>query len=331
LLSYFVFPMVAVFKAASRSVVHITTLEIGRDLFSTDVSQVPRGTGTGFIWDEKGHLVTNFHVIQEGNAARVMLADQTSYRAELVGVFPDRDLAVLRIDAPREKLVPIALGRSGDLQVGQQVYAIGNPFGLDQTLTRGIVSALNREIESVTRRSIRGVIQTDAAINPGNSGGPLIDLMTTAPDVRDTARAYLPWLIAAPLIGLASWMLDGIFIGATRTRDMRNAAILSTAIFGKRDDLTCGRSSVPAMRAERPRKMSAPGRISMPSPRLCPRRLPPPAAVTSRPAPRSWAAATIWARLKRASSPTSSSSRGIRRATSASTQRSASPTACRWI
>jgi S1-C subfamily serine protease len=156
-------------------VVHITTLEIGRDLFSTDVSQVPRGTGTGFIWDEQGHVVTNFHVIQEGNAARVTLADQTSYRAELVGAFPDRDLAVLRIDAPREKLAPIALGRSRDLQVGQQVYAIGNPFGLDQTLTRGIVSALNREIESVTRRSIRGVIQTDAAINPGNSGGPLLD------------------------------------------------------------------------------------------------------------------------------------------------------------
>ena len=166
---------IAVFKAASRSVVHITTLEIGRDLFSTDVSQVPRGTGTGFIWDEQGRVVTNFHVIQEGNAARVTLADQTSYRAELVGAFPDRDLAVLRIDAPREKLAPIALGRSRDLQVGQQVYAIGNPFGLDQTLTRGIVSALNREIESVTRRSIRGVIQTDAAINPGNSGGPLLD------------------------------------------------------------------------------------------------------------------------------------------------------------
>jgi S1-C subfamily serine protease len=119
--------------------------------------------------------VTNFHVIQEANAARVTLNDQTSYRAELVGAFPDRDLAVLRIEAPKGKLPAIPLGTSRDLQVGQKVYAIGNPFGLDQTMTTGIVSALNREIDSVTRRTIRGVIQTDAAINPGNSGGPLLD------------------------------------------------------------------------------------------------------------------------------------------------------------
>jgi S1-C subfamily serine protease len=166
---------IAVFKAVSPSVVHITTLEVGRDLFSPDVTQQPRGTGSGFVWDERGHIVTNFHVIQAGNAARVTLADQTSYAADLVGAFPDRDLAVLRIDAPAAKLPPIPLGRSRDLQVGQQVYAIGNPFGLDRTLTTGIVSALDREIESVTRRRIRGAIQTDAAINPGNSGGPLLD------------------------------------------------------------------------------------------------------------------------------------------------------------
>jgi len=166
---------IAVFKAVSPSVVHITTLEVGRDVFSADLTQQPRGTGSGFVWDEHGHIVTNFHVIQAGNAARVTLADQTSYAADLVGAFPDRDLAVLRIDAPASKLPPIPLGRSRDLQVGQQVYAIGNPFGLDHTLTRGIVSALDREIESVTRRRIRGAIQTDAAINPGNSGGPLLD------------------------------------------------------------------------------------------------------------------------------------------------------------
>lgn len=166
---------IQVFKKTSPSVVHITTLDVQRDLFSLNVQQVPRGTGTGFIWDEQGHVVTNFHVIQGGDAARVTLSDQSSYNAKLVGAFPDRDIAVLRIDAPREKLLPIAIGSSRDLQVGQGVYAIGNPFGLDQTLTRGIVSALNREIESVNRRSIRGVIQTDAAINPGNSGGPLLD------------------------------------------------------------------------------------------------------------------------------------------------------------
>ncbi len=166
---------IAVFKTASRSVVHITTVEYATDLFSRSVMQVPRGTGSGFIWDEAGHVVTNFHVIQGANAARVTLADQTTWKAALVGAFPDRDLAVLRIDAPKDKLKPILIGESGNLQVGQKVYAIGNPFGLDQTLTTGIVSALNREIESVTQRRIRGVIQSDAAINPGNSGGPLLD------------------------------------------------------------------------------------------------------------------------------------------------------------
>jgi S1-C subfamily serine protease len=166
---------IELFKRVSPSVVHITTLETQRELLSMNVMQVPRGAGTGFVWDERGHIVTNFHVIQGGSAARVTLADQTSFPAKLVGAFPDRDLAVLKIDVPPGKLPPIAIGASRELQVGQRVYAIGNPFGLDQTLTRGIVSALNREIESFNNRTIRGVIQTDAAINPGNSGGPLLD------------------------------------------------------------------------------------------------------------------------------------------------------------
>lgn len=166
---------IGVFKRTSPSVVHITNLALQRDLFSQRVTEQPQGTGTGFIWDDAGHVVTNFHVIQGANAATVTLSDQSVHQARLVGAFPDRDLAVLRIDAPRTRLVPIAVGTSRDLQVGQKVYAIGNPFGLDQTLTTGIVSALNREIESVTRRTIRGAIQTDAAINPGNSGGPLLD------------------------------------------------------------------------------------------------------------------------------------------------------------
>jgi len=166
---------IEVFKTASLATVHITTLERARGFSPLDVMQVPRGTGSGFIWDERGHVVTNFHVIQGGSGARVTLSDQSTWRAALVGAFPDRDLAVLRIDAPKEKLKPIALGTSKDLRVGQKVYAIGNPFGLDQTLTTGIISALNREIESLTQRTISGVIQTDAAINPGNSGGPLLD------------------------------------------------------------------------------------------------------------------------------------------------------------
>ena len=164
-----------VFRRLSPSVVHITTLATERDFFNRSVAQVPRGTGTGFIWDNAGHVVTNFHVIQEGSGARVTLADQSSWPATFVGAFPDRDLAVLKIAAPANKLSAIPLGSSRDLQVGQREYAIGNPFGLDQTLTTGIVSALNREIESFNRRTIRGVVQTDAAINPGNSGGPLLD------------------------------------------------------------------------------------------------------------------------------------------------------------
>jgi len=166
---------VEVFRAVSPSVVHITTLQAARNMFSRDVMQVPSGTGTGFLWDDRGHVVTNFHVVQAGDAAQVTLSDQSTWPAALVGAFPDRDLAVLRIDAPRQKLRPIMVGTSKDLQVGQKVYAIGNPFGLDQTLTTGIVSALEREIQSVTQRAIRGAIQTDAAINPGNSGGPLLD------------------------------------------------------------------------------------------------------------------------------------------------------------
>jgi len=166
---------IELFKRLSPSVVHITTIGLQRDLFSRNVQQVPRGTGTGFVWDAAGHIVTNFHVIQGGNAATVTLADQTTLNASLVGAFPDRDLAVLKVEAPKEKLPPIPIGLSRDLQVGQRVYAIGNPFGLDQTLTMGIVSALNREIESFNNRTIRSVVQTDAAINPGNSGGPLLD------------------------------------------------------------------------------------------------------------------------------------------------------------
>jgi S1-C subfamily serine protease len=127
------------------------------------------------VWDTRGNVITNFHVIQNADAAQVTLADQSNWRARVVGVAPDKDLAVLRIDAPANRLQPIPIGTSKDLHVGQSVFAIGNPFGLDQTLTTGVISALNREIESITRRPIQGVIQSDAAINPGNSGGPLLD------------------------------------------------------------------------------------------------------------------------------------------------------------
>ena len=166
---------IAVFREASPSVVHITAIAVQRDLFTLNLYQIPEGTGTGFIWDSSGNIITNFHVIQNADAAQVTLADQSTWKARRVGVAPDKDLAVLRIDAPANKLRAIPVGTSKDLQVGQSVFAIGNPFGLDQSLTTGVISALGREIESVTRRPIQGVIQTDAAINPGNSGGPLLD------------------------------------------------------------------------------------------------------------------------------------------------------------
>ena len=166
---------VELFQATAASVVYITNLAVRRDAFTFNVLEIPQGTGSGIVWDDAGHVVTNFHVIQTAQAAEVTLSDHSSWPARLVGAEPNTDLAVLRIDAPRERLHPVAVGTSADLRVGQKVFAIGNPFGLDHTLTTGIISALGREIRSVTGRSIPGVIQTDAVINPGNSGGPLLD------------------------------------------------------------------------------------------------------------------------------------------------------------
>ena len=166
---------IGLFKQASPAVVNITAIGVQRDLFTLNLYQIPQGTGSGFVWDTKGNIITNFHVIQNADAAQVTLADQSNWKAQVVGVAADKDIAVLRIDAPSNRLRPIPLGTSKELQVGQSVFAIGNPFGLDQSLTTGVISALGREIDSVTRRPIQGVIQTDAAINPGNSGGPLLD------------------------------------------------------------------------------------------------------------------------------------------------------------
>lgn len=163
------------FKATSPAVVFISSIEVRRGLFSLNVYEMPRGTGSGFIWDTEGRIVTNFHVIQDASRVEVTLNDNTTWKAILVGVAPDKDLAVLQISAPASRMQPIPVGDSESLQVGQKVYAIGNPFGLNRTLTAGIVSALGREIKAVTGRTIQDVIQTDAAINPGNSGGPLLD------------------------------------------------------------------------------------------------------------------------------------------------------------
>ncbi|CAI7779417.1 unnamed protein product [Closterium sp. NIES-53] len=167
---------VQLFNETTPSVVYITNLAVRRDVFTLDVMEVPQGSGSGFIWDREGHVVTNYHVIRNSSDLRVMLADQSVYAADVVGYDRDKDVAVLHIDAPRSKLRPLRVGSSFDLQVGQRVYAIGNPFGLDHTLTTGVISGLRREISSAaTGRPIQDVIQTDAAINPGNSGGPLLD------------------------------------------------------------------------------------------------------------------------------------------------------------
>ncbi|HND52851.1 MAG TPA: trypsin-like peptidase domain-containing protein [Pirellulaceae bacterium] len=165
---------VDLFRQASRSVVFVSSIGLARDQFF-NVTEVPRGSGTGFVWDAAGHIVTNAHVIAGARRLSVTLYDQSTWNAVVVGVAEDRDIAVLRIDAPADSLTPILIGSSSDLQVGQKVFAIGSPFGLDQTLTTGIVSGLGREIPNKTGGVIQGVIQTDAAINPGNSGGPLLD------------------------------------------------------------------------------------------------------------------------------------------------------------
>jgi len=163
------------FERSRNSVVFITTKQAVVDFWSRNVMSVPRGTGSGFIWDDTGHIVTNFHVIQGASEASVKLVDGRSFRASLVGVSPEHDIAVLKIGVGFKDLRPIPVGTSGDLKVGQRVYAIGNPFGLDWTLTSGIVSALNRSLNEDDGSLLEHLIQTDAAINPGNSGGPLLD------------------------------------------------------------------------------------------------------------------------------------------------------------
>ncbi len=167
---------IELYKDARPSVVHVTRLSVQRSYSTMDLEQIQEGTGSGFIWDDAGHVVTNFHVVGGADACQVALpADHLTYNATVVGAYPDKDIAVLWIQAPKSKLKPIQVGRSANLQVGQKTLAIGNPFGLDQTLSTGIISALDREINSVTGRPIKGVIQTNAVINPGNSGGPLLD------------------------------------------------------------------------------------------------------------------------------------------------------------
>ncbi|MEZ5634877.1 MAG: trypsin-like peptidase domain-containing protein [Nitrosomonas sp.] len=166
---------IELFENSRDSVVFITTRQRVMDAWTRNIFSVPSGTGSGFIWDDHGHIITNFHVIKGASEAMVRLVDGRDYKAALVGASPAHDIAVLRIGIGFQRPSPVPLGTSYDLKVGQKVFAIGNPFGLDWTLTTGIVSALDRSLPGENGRIISNLIQTDAAINPGNSGGPLLD------------------------------------------------------------------------------------------------------------------------------------------------------------
>ncbi|MBP6249980.1 MAG: trypsin-like peptidase domain-containing protein [Leptothrix sp. (in: Bacteria)] len=165
--------VVNLFEQAAPSVAYITTESEQRNLFGS--AEVSQGAGSGFVWDAQGHIVTNFHVVQGARRVFVQLDAGKPIPAEPVGGAPEYDLAVIRLSRVPKDLRPIPLGSSRDLKIGQAVYAIGNPFGLQRTLTKGLVSALDRELPTANFREVVGVIQTDAAINPGNSGGPLMD------------------------------------------------------------------------------------------------------------------------------------------------------------
>lgn len=165
--------VIGIYRTAGPGVVHISSTVLNQDFFFRIVPE--RGTGSGFVVDDKGLILTNNHVVENAESVEVTLADQSKVPAKLVGRDPHNDVAVIRINAPREKLTPLRLGDSAQLLVGQMAIAIGNPFGLDRTLTRGVVSAVGRSLKSETGRQIRNMIQTDAAINQGNSGGPLLN------------------------------------------------------------------------------------------------------------------------------------------------------------
>jgi S1-C subfamily serine protease len=236
-----------IFKRFSPSVVSVANKAILRDLFGMRLYEVPQGAGSGFMWDKKGHIISNFHVVYEASSLQVTLKNGASYDAEVVGVDPDHDIAVLKIKAPEDVLIPITVGTSADLQVGQNVMAIGNPFGLDTSLSVGIVSALGRTMVSMTGKQIFDVIQTDAAINPGNSGGPLLDsagrligmnaaIMTTSGSYAgvgfavpvDTIRRVVPQLIAEGKVRRAGMGIQIVPDPVMRQAGSEGVAILRT-------------------------------------------------------------------------------------------------------
>jgi S1-C subfamily serine protease len=224
---------IELFRQSSQSVAYITTSAVDGDGIRFRATEIPRGTGSAFVWDSAGHIVTNFHVVEQGNAWKVTLADQTTWDATLVGAAPDRDLAVLRIGAEPNRLKALLRGSSTNLEVGQKVFAIGNPFGLDQTLTTGVISGLGREIRASTGRLIDGVIQTDAAINPGNSGGPLLnsqgELIGVNTAIYSPSGAYAGIGFAIP-VDVVKRIIPQLIADGKVTRPGLGVRLASTAI-----------------------------------------------------------------------------------------------------
>jgi S1-C subfamily serine protease len=215
------------------------------DFFGLEVYEIPQGAGSGFVWDTEGHIVSNFHVVHRASALSVTFPDGSSFEATLVGIDPGHDLAVLRVKAPAEKLVSVELGSSAALRVGQKAFAIGNPFGLDTSLSAGIVSALGRTMTAMNGQTIHEVIQTDAAINPGNSGGPLLDaagrligvntaIVSTSGGYAgvgfavpsDTVRRIVPQLISRGRASRAGFGIRLVPDHLTRQSGVSGAAIL---------------------------------------------------------------------------------------------------------
>ena len=233
---------VNVFRRASPSVVNICTkaaVARRRGNVTLDIETIPVGSGSGFLWDADGHVVTNYHVVKGADAVQVVLADGSNFHADVIGSAPESDIAVLRIESAQKKLLPLAIGRSNDLEVGQKVYAIGNPFGLDHTLTTGIVSGLGREISSQGDSPIKGVIQTDAAINPGNSGGPLLDSqgeligMNTAILSRSGGSAGVGFAVPVNTIKSTVPRLINKFASNAQTNDRNEQAYLGVVLAPK--------------------------------------------------------------------------------------------------
>jgi S1-C subfamily serine protease len=164
-----------VFRTVAPSTVFVTQTRVVIDYQAGVAQEVPVGSGSGFIWDEAGHVVTNYHVIEDARTVTVTFHDQQVFDARVIGTEPRKDIAVLKVDAPKALLKPVRIPKNPKFDVGQKTIAIGNPFGLDHTLTTGVISALGRQVQGIGGVTIRDMIQTDAAINPGNSGGPLLD------------------------------------------------------------------------------------------------------------------------------------------------------------